>query len=250
MSVLLQISGVEVFLFLLQSHSNNLYDYEKIVVMWDCFYLNPMVRRTSRFLGVYVFGLFATDVFVSAGQLVTGSLAPYFLSVCQLNSTAVDCQDTMPFVWETDACTGDPDDITRARKTFPSKEAALSLYTAVYLAMYIMSCTSSFGSYLLGPFGSLSLVSLAALTGINRVAENRNHWSDVIAGQAIGAGIAIFLVVFVVQYFKKRRVSLPVSHSDVGTTDTDEVSPHMNHSVETSDKYVTSESPRAFTEVT
>ncbi|XP_037537507.1 phospholipid phosphatase-related protein type 5-like [Nematolebias whitei] len=188
------ISGVEVFIFLLQSRSNSLYDYEKIVVMWDCCYLNHMVRRTSRFLGVYAFGLFTTDVFVSVSQLVTGSLAPYFLSVCQLNYTAVDCLDKMHFVWQSDACTGDPDDITRARKSFPSKEAALSLYTAAYLAMYIMSFTSSFRSHLLGPFVTLALISLAVLTGINRVAENRNHWRDVIAGQAIGAGIAIFLV--------------------------------------------------------
>lgn len=49
--IFLQISGVEVLIFLLQSHSSNLYDYEKIVVMWDCCYLNPMARRTSRFLG-------------------------------------------------------------------------------------------------------------------------------------------------------------------------------------------------------
>lgn len=39
------------------------------------------------------------------------------------------------FVSQSDACTGNHDDIMRARKTFPSKESALSLYTAVYLAV-------------------------------------------------------------------------------------------------------------------
>lgn len=86
-------------------------------------------------VGVYVFGLFTTDIFVNAGQLVTGSLAPHFLSVCQPNYTALGCRDTADFVSQSDACTGDADDIMRARKTFPSKEAALSLYTAVYLAV-------------------------------------------------------------------------------------------------------------------
>lgn len=85
--------------------------------------------------GVYIFGLFTTDIFVSAGQLVTGSLAPYFLSVCLPNYTALGCLDTANFVSQSDACTGDADDIMRARKTFPSKEAALSVYTAVYLAV-------------------------------------------------------------------------------------------------------------------
>lgn len=175
-------------------------------------------------VGVYVFGLFATDIFVNAGQLITGSLAPHFLSVCQPNYTALGCQHRAHFVSQSDACTGDPDDVMRARKTFPSKEAALSLYTAVYLAvssfdwcteisvfllwavshtgndlpfqMYVMSCVGSRGGRLTGPFLSLSMVCLAILTGIIRVTEYRNHWTDVIAGQAIGGTIAVFLVSF------------------------------------------------------
>nr|XP_033506825.1 phospholipid phosphatase-related protein type 5-like [Epinephelus lanceolatus] len=245
----LKISGVELVIFLLHYNSNNLYNQEKVVVMGDCCYVNPMVRRTFRFLGVYVFGLFTTDIFVNTGQLVTGCLAPHFLSVCQPNYTALGCLDTTLFVSQSDACTGDPDDIMRARKTFPSKEAALSLYTAVYLAMYVMSCVGSRGGRLTGPLVSLSLVSLAVLTGINRVAEYRNHWSDVIAGQAIGGAIAVFLVMFVVQYFKKRPV-ISQSPSDTGTADTDEASPQRNHSMEASDKYIVTKSPGSFTEVT
>ncbi|XP_033960991.1 phospholipid phosphatase-related protein type 5a [Pseudochaenichthys georgianus] len=245
----LLISGVELVIFLLHYNSDNLYDQDTVVVMGDCCYVNPMVRRTFRFLGVYIFGLFTTDIFVSAGQLVTGSLAPYFLSVCLPNYTALGCLDTANFVSQSDACTGDADDIMRARKTFPSKEAALSVYTAVYLAMYVISCVGSSGGRLTGPLLSLSLVSAAMLTGINRMAEYRNHWCDVIAGQAIGGAIAVFLVVFVVQYFKKRRV---VSHSlsDSGTADTDEASAQTNHCMDVSDKYTVPQSPGSCTEVT
>lgn len=46
-----QISGVELVIFLLHCNSNNLYDQEKVVIMGDCCYVNPMVRRTTRFLG-------------------------------------------------------------------------------------------------------------------------------------------------------------------------------------------------------
>lgn len=60
--------------------------------------------------------------------------------------------------------------------------------------MYVMSCVGSRAGRLTGPVLSLSLVSLALLTGINRVAEYRNHWTDVIAGQAIGGAVAVFLV--------------------------------------------------------
>lgn len=57
-----------------------------------------------------------------------------------------------------------------------------------------MSCVGSRAGRLSGPLLSLSLVSLALLTGFNRVAEYRNHWSDVMAGQVIGSAIAVFLV--------------------------------------------------------
>ncbi|XP_041849625.1 phospholipid phosphatase-related protein type 5-like isoform X2 [Melanotaenia boesemani] len=244
------ISSVELVIFLLHSSSNNLYDHEKIVLMGDCCYLNPMVRRTSSFLGVYVFGLFTTDIFINAGQLVTGSLAPYFLSVCQPNYTALGCQDTVHFVSQSDACTGNPDNIMRARMTFPCKEAAVSLYVAVYLAMYVMSCAGSCGGLLPSPLLSLSLVSLATLTGINRVAEYRNYWSDVIAGQIIGAAVAVFLVVFVVHQFKMRPGIFPVSPSDAGTVNTDEAPAQMNPTMENNNKCVKSESSVSFTEVT
>ncbi|KAM8851115.1 phospholipid phosphatase-related protein type 5-like isoform 2-T2 [Spinachia spinachia] len=225
------ISGVELVIFLLQYNLDNLYDQEKVVVMGDCCYVNPMVRRTFRFLAVYAFGLFTTDIFVNACQLVTGCLAPHFLSVCQPNYTALGCLDTQHFVSQSDVCTGDPDDITRARKTFPSKEAALSLYTAVYLVMYITSCIGSRGGCLTGPILSLSLVGLALLTGINRVAEYRNHWRDVVAGQAIGGATAVFL-----------------SPSNAGTADTDE--PQTGHMMEAGDKHIATKNPGSCTEVT
>lgn len=60
--------------------------------------------------------------------------------------------------------------------------------------MYVMSCVGFRAGRLTGPVLSLSLVSLAMLTGINRVAEYRNHWVDVIAGQVIGGAVAVFLV--------------------------------------------------------
>lgn len=86
-------------------------------------------------LGVYTFGLFTVDIFVNAGQVVTGHLAPHFLTVCKPNYTELGCQQTLRYISHHEACTGNQDDILRARKTFPSKEAALSIYAAFYLAV-------------------------------------------------------------------------------------------------------------------
>lgn len=85
--------------------------------------------------GVYMFGLFTTDIFVNAGQVVTGNLAPHFLTVCKPNYTALGCQQALRYISHQEACTGNVEDILRARKTFPSKEAALSVYAALYLAV-------------------------------------------------------------------------------------------------------------------
>uniref|UniRef100_A0A3B4GWY5 Phospholipid phosphatase-related protein type 5 n=1 Tax=Pundamilia nyererei TaxID=303518 RepID=A0A3B4GWY5_9CICH len=198
----LLITVTETVLFLVQYTSKEFDRLEKTVATGDCCYLNPLVRRTFRFLGVYTFGLFTVDIFVNAGQVVTGNLAPYFLTVCKPNYTALGCQQALRYISHQEACTGNQDDILRARKTFPSKEAALSVYAALYLAMYVTCTVQAKGTRLAKPVLSLGLMCLAFLTGLNRVAEYRNHWSDVIAGFIIGTAIATFLVVCVVHNFK------------------------------------------------
>ncbi|XP_072275947.1 phospholipid phosphatase-related protein type 5 isoform X2 [Pyxicephalus adspersus] len=195
----------ETVVFCLQVATKDFENQEKTLLTGDCCYINPLVRRTVRFLGIYTFGLFATDIFVNAGQVVTGNLAPHFLTVCKPNYTALGCNQLTQFITDANACTGNPDLVIKARRTFPSKEAALSVYGAMYLAMYITSTVKAKGTRLAKPVLCLGLMCLAFLTGINRVAEYRNHWSDVIAGFLIGISIAVFLVVCVVNSFKGRQ---------------------------------------------
>lgn len=70
--------------------------------------------------------------FVNAGQVVTGHLTPYFLTVCKPNYTSTDCRAHHQFINNRDICTGDLEVIERARRSFPSKHAALSIYSALY----------------------------------------------------------------------------------------------------------------------
>ncbi|KAH0618410.1 hypothetical protein JD844_017583 [Phrynosoma platyrhinos] len=80
--------------------------------------------------------------------------------------------------------------------------------------MYITNTIKSRGTRLAKPVLCLSLMCLAFLTGINRVAEYRNHWSDVIAGFLVGISIAVFLVVCVVNNFRGRQPENEHSHMD------------------------------------
>ena len=69
-----------------------------------------------------------------------------------------------------------------------------NLILALPWQMYVTCTVQAKGTRLAKPVLSLGLMCLAFLTGLNRVAEYRNHWSDVIAGFIIGTAIATFLV--------------------------------------------------------
>ncbi|KAM6948267.1 phospholipid phosphatase-related protein type 5-like [Aplochiton taeniatus] len=225
----LLISGVESVLFLLQYVSQHLNNREKIIVMGDCCYLNPLLRRTSRFLGGYMFGIFVTDIFVNAGQLMTGRLSPYFLSVCKPNYTVLGCQETVRFISQSSVCTGNSDDITHARKSFPCKDAALSFYAALYLGMYICCAVQPRGVGLARPLLCLVLLGAALLTGLNRVVEYRNHWPDVIAGFTTGGAMAVVMVVAVLQKFKGKLLldAIPPEEGVVNVL----APPHIHHTL-------------------
>ncbi|XP_067251811.1 phospholipid phosphatase-related protein type 1 isoform X2 [Chanodichthys erythropterus] len=123
----------EISMYVMKSTREALIAQEKTIVTGECCYLNPLIRRIIRFIGVFAFGLFATDIFVNAGQIVTGNLAPYFLSVCKPNYTGMDCHFSHQFIVNGNICTGNQVVVERARRSFPSKDASLSVYSAVYV---------------------------------------------------------------------------------------------------------------------
>ncbi|TNN86341.1 Phospholipid phosphatase-related protein type 1 [Liparis tanakae] len=154
---------------------------------------------------VFAFGLFATDIFVNAGQVVTGGLAPYFLSVCKPNYTGTECRFNHQFIVNANLCTGNPVAVENARRSFPSKDASLSVYSAVYLTMYITSTIKTKSSRLAKPVLCLGTLCSAFLTGLNRVSEYRNHCSDVVAGFILGSAIALFLVRTMAEWALEKR---------------------------------------------
>ncbi|XP_017285919.1 phospholipid phosphatase-related protein type 5-like isoform X1 [Kryptolebias marmoratus] len=183
---------------------------EKTIVTADCCYFNPLLRRIVRFLGVYSFGLFTTTIFANAGQVVTGNQTPHFLSACKPNYTALGCQSPLQYVTEHRACMGNPYLVMSARKSFPSKDAALSFYSAIYTVMYVTLVFRTKGTRLMKPTLCLVLLSLAVLVGVVRVTEHRNHWNDVVAGFVTGGAIAAFLVSCVINNFKPSKIAVPI----------------------------------------
>lgn len=119
------------------------------LLIFYCLYLKlPPPHQTFCTLishpGVYAFGLFTTTIFANAGQVVTGNQTPHFLSACRPNYTALGCQSTMQYIAERRACTGNPLVVMSARKSFPSKDAALSVYSAVYTVVGLRHAGGAF----------------------------------------------------------------------------------------------------------
>ncbi|XP_061423604.1 phospholipid phosphatase-related protein type 5 [Lethenteron reissneri] len=189
----------------------------------DHCHVNALLRRIGKLAGLFLYGLLATDIFANVGQVVSGGLTPHFLSVCKPNYTALPCHAASVgvggggvFITDPAACTGSPELVARARLSFPCKEAAFSLYSAVYTVLYVTSTSKRWGIRLVKPTCCLGLMGLGLIVGLVRIGEHRNHWADVITGYTIGAGIATFLCCCVVGNFKRKRYTKPWKSKPAG----------------------------------
>uniref|UniRef100_A0AAQ4S6E4 Phospholipid phosphatase related 2a n=1 Tax=Gasterosteus aculeatus aculeatus TaxID=481459 RepID=A0AAQ4S6E4_GASAC len=77
------------------------------------------------------------------------------------------------------------------------------------VSMYVTLVFKTKGTRLTKPTISLTLLCLAMLVGVVRVAEYRNHWADVLAGFFTGGAIAVFLVTCVINNFQQILPNLP-----------------------------------------
>ncbi|MEQ2203963.1 hypothetical protein XENOCAPTIV_005797 [Xenoophorus captivus] len=84
----------------------------------------------------------------------------------------------------------------------------LSLFNGS-LQMYVTLVFKTKGTRLTKPTISLTVLCLAMLVGVVRVAEYRNHWADVLAGFFTGGAISVFLVTCVINNFQQFQPGPP-----------------------------------------
>ncbi|XP_028995659.1 phospholipid phosphatase-related protein type 3-like [Betta splendens] len=201
----------EGLMYCMQSKLRTCPKSESAITAGGCSF-NSFLRRTVRFVGVHVFGLLATALVTDVIQLATGYHAPFFLTVCQPNYTAlgVSC-DSNAYVTQ-DVCTGkDQYAIMSARKTFPSQHATLSGFAAVYISMYFNASINS-TTKLLKPLLVFGFCMAAGLAGLTQITQHRSHPIDVYVGYVIGAGIGVYLAVYAVGNFKASEEDASSSH--------------------------------------
>ncbi|MGH0160905.1 UNVERIFIED_CONTAM: hypothetical protein FKN15_010413 [Acipenser sinensis] len=186
----------ECVVFYLQIARKDFENREKTIVTGDCCYLNPLVRRTVRFLEYPVY-----IKRENTGVLLLQDSFYYYYyyyyyhqhSLCSRLTTNDLCICVFFFFFK-----------VTGSKCY-NIVSGLTEIVPICFKMYITNTMKAKGSRLAKPVLCLGLMCMAFLTGVNRVAEYRNHWSDVIAGFIIAVAIATFLVVCVVHNFKRRH---------------------------------------------
>ncbi|CAG9138330.1 unnamed protein product [Plutella xylostella] len=114
---------------------------------------------------------------------------------------------------------GDAKKLKQMRLSFPSGHSSFSAYTMLYFSMYLHKRFLWRGSKLLRHSLQFLLMILAWYTVMTRVSDYKHHWSDVLAGFAIGIFYAVIIFAFVSNLRKTQRVRTPItSHESELTT--------------------------------
>uniref|UniRef100_A0A7M4ED25 Phospholipid phosphatase 3 n=2 Tax=Crocodylus porosus TaxID=8502 RepID=A0A7M4ED25_CROPO len=171
------------------------------------FIMNPYVAALYKQVGCFAFGCAISQSFTDIAKVSVGRLRPHFLEVCDPVYSESDC--SKGYI-QNYTCRGSDSKVQEARKSFFSGHASFSLYTMLYLVLYLQARFTWRGARLLRPLLQFTLIMMAFYTGLSRVSDHKHHPTDVLAGFAQGALVAYCIVFYVSDLFKpKMKTSLP-----------------------------------------
>ncbi|XP_026885296.2 phospholipid phosphatase 3 isoform X2 [Electrophorus electricus] len=170
---------------------------------------SPYVSALYRQVGVFIFGCAISQSFTDIAKVSVGRLRPHFLDVCKPDYSLINCSAGYIIDY---VCNGDASKVQEARKSFFSGHASFSMFTMLYLALYLQSRFTWRGARLLRPLLQFTLLMMAFYTGLSRVSDHKHHPTDVLAGFAQGALVAYCIVFYVSDLFKpKIRAAIPAT---------------------------------------
>ncbi|PXF50119.1 PA-phosphatase related-family protein [Gracilariopsis chorda] len=148
------------------------------------------LRQVKYLCALYVLALFESNVITilltSVFKSVAGRPRPYFSSVCESYAENVE-----------NLCTGHPSAVREARKSFPSGHSSLvfsaATFTFLYLVHGLRLGEASTSAGLAKMIVALLPLVGAGLIAVSRTIDYHHHFSDIVAGTALGAFIASFV---------------------------------------------------------
>ncbi|KAM9316740.1 phospholipid phosphatase 3-like [Gastrophryne carolinensis] len=167
---------------------------------------NPYGSALYKQVGCFFFGCAISQSFTDIAKVSTGRLRPYFLAVCDVDFTTINC--SLGYITDYE-CRGPRSKVTEARKSFFSGHASFSMYTMLYLVFYLQSRFTWRGARLLRPLLQFTLLMMSFYTGLSRVSDHKHHPSDVLVGFIQGALVAYCIVFYVSNLFKAQKKRHP-----------------------------------------
>ncbi|XP_017566742.1 phospholipid phosphatase 1 isoform X1 [Pygocentrus nattereri] len=162
---------------------------------------NSYVACVYKAVGTFLFGAAMSQSLTDIAKYSIGRLRPHFLDVCKPDWKLINCSSGAYI--ENFTCTGDKTMVNEGRLSFYSGHSSFSMYCMLFLALYLQARMQAEWARLLRPTIQFFLIAASVYTGLSRVSDYKHHWSDVLTGLIQGAIMAILVVFFVSEFFKK-----------------------------------------------
>uniref|UniRef100_A0A914CE33 Phosphatidic acid phosphatase type 2/haloperoxidase domain-containing protein n=1 Tax=Acrobeloides nanus TaxID=290746 RepID=A0A914CE33_9BILA len=135
-----------------------------------------------------------------------GRLRPHFLAVCQPNVNLTSCQNSEIFI-DAYKCLGPiPFLVQEARLSFWSGHSSQSMVSSTFAVLYLQCRLHGLlPNQVLLPVLQMSIMGVGMFISYSRIYDNMHHWSDVLAGMAVGVFVAILITVYVAKLFSTRN---------------------------------------------
>ncbi|XP_045599723.1 phospholipid phosphatase 2 isoform X1 [Procambarus clarkii] len=165
---------------------------------------------TDLFVGG-LFMFFINDVV----KTVVGEARPHFWDTCRPNITSVQCQQQYISVTWHD-CTNpyglSHPKLVDSMKSFPSGHASISVFSSIFMIVYIKQRLWNAFSMLVAPWLQLIWAIWTVVCCQSRVWDNRHHWWDVLCGGLLGVfGAFVTLHYFSNWFIREDDIDKPIS---------------------------------------
>ncbi|RNA16664.1 phosphatidate phosphatase isoform X1 [Brachionus plicatilis] len=195
--------------------------------------------------GSFFFGLLSTAVITDFGKVVVGRLRPNFIDVCKpdLNPYTHLCKLNKTFlIPEVDfKCTAEnKESVEESRLSFPSGHSSLSFYSMIFLILFVNHTWKCRNFGLLPRMVQISFFMMAFFTALSRIADNKHHPTDVLAGATLGTITSICSFICMTNYLKKTTAKTRYSTLSCHQYDQENVQEAHKDINENDHKYTTS----------
>ncbi|KAH9496578.1 hypothetical protein Btru_010988 [Bulinus truncatus] len=189
-----------------------------VVVITESFRAAIMTRQTHRVrtalfnsakaLGMFLFGFIINIIFTDTVKYSFGRLRPHFFDLCRPNFIQFNCTDDksaaivsflLPRYIQDYNCTNSSANkklLKDSHMSFPSGHASVSVYSAVFVVLYLQLKMRISSSHFLRPALQALFLLLATLCCVT---DHKHFATDVIAGSLVGM-LSAFLLFFKVAW--------------------------------------------------